>query len=136
MSGTDFERWWSHSIRRLDREEPHETARRLRRKLARIRRDDRPEFIGRLPVSVAGALMPDAHTGYGLPIGGVLATDTETATFTIPPEHDLGQAGFTKLVRHALDRGIGWRQSQCLAIEHRIGRARDKRRQDRRPGPE
>ncbi len=28
-----------------------------------------------LPVSVAGALMPDAHEGYGLPIGGVLATD-------------------------------------------------------------
>ena len=27
-----------------------------------------------LPVSVAGALMPDAHVGYGLPIGGVLAT--------------------------------------------------------------
>ncbi|MBI3987938.1 MAG: RtcB family protein, partial [Lentisphaerae bacterium] len=27
----------------------------------------------RLPVSVAGALMPDAHVGYGLPIGGVLA---------------------------------------------------------------
>ncbi len=29
----------------------------------------------RLPVSVAGALMPDAHHGYGLPIGGVLATE-------------------------------------------------------------
>ncbi len=28
----------------------------------------------RLPVSMAGALMPDAHQGYGLPIGGVLAT--------------------------------------------------------------
>lgn len=28
----------------------------------------------RLPVTVAGALMPDAHLGYGLPIGGVLAT--------------------------------------------------------------
>ncbi len=27
-----------------------------------------------LPISVAGALMPDAHIGYGLPIGGVLAT--------------------------------------------------------------
>ena len=27
-----------------------------------------------LPISVAGALMPDAHQGYGLPIGGVLAT--------------------------------------------------------------
>ncbi len=29
----------------------------------------------RLPPTVRGALMPDAHTGYGLPIGGVLATD-------------------------------------------------------------
>jgi tRNA-splicing ligase RtcB len=29
----------------------------------------------RLPVSVTGALMPDAHVGYGLPIGGVLATE-------------------------------------------------------------
>lgn len=29
----------------------------------------------RLPVSKAGALMPDAHHGYGLPIGGVLATE-------------------------------------------------------------
>jgi len=27
-----------------------------------------------LPVAVAAALMPDAHLGYGLPIGGVLAT--------------------------------------------------------------
>ncbi len=29
----------------------------------------------RLPVAEAGALMPDAHVGYGLPIGGVLATE-------------------------------------------------------------
>lgn len=28
----------------------------------------------KIPVAVAGALMPDAHHGYGLPIGGVLAT--------------------------------------------------------------
>lgn len=28
----------------------------------------------RLPVAAAAALMPDAHVGYGLPIGGVLAT--------------------------------------------------------------
>ncbi|SDE52387.1 tRNA-splicing ligase RtcB [Mucilaginibacter pineti] len=27
-----------------------------------------------LPISIQGALMPDAHSGYGLPIGGVLAT--------------------------------------------------------------
>ena len=32
------------------------------------------ETAMRLPVAVAGALMPDAHPGYGLPIGGVLAT--------------------------------------------------------------
>jgi tRNA-splicing ligase RtcB (3'-phosphate/5'-hydroxy nucleic acid ligase) len=29
----------------------------------------------RLPIAVSGALMPDAHSGYGLPIGGVLATE-------------------------------------------------------------
>lgn len=32
------------------------------------------EIAMKLPVTVAGALMPDAHQGYGLPIGGVLAT--------------------------------------------------------------
>jgi tRNA-splicing ligase RtcB len=28
----------------------------------------------RLPIAARGALMPDAHLGYGLPVGGVLAT--------------------------------------------------------------
>jgi len=32
----------------------------------------------RLPIALAGALMPDAHPGYGLPIGGVLATTANT----------------------------------------------------------
>jgi len=36
-----------------------------------------------LPVSVAGALMPDAHVGYGLPIGGVLATDNAVIPFAV-----------------------------------------------------
>ncbi len=31
-------------------------------------------LASKLPIAVAGALMPDAHLGYGLPIGGVLAT--------------------------------------------------------------
>ena len=35
---------------------------------------DQMEVAMKLPVTVAGALMPDAHQGYGLPIGGVLAT--------------------------------------------------------------
>ena len=33
------------------------------------------EMAMRLPVTVAGALMPDGCAGYGLPIGGVLATE-------------------------------------------------------------
>lgn len=37
----------------------------------------------RLPVSVAGALMPDAHVGYGLPIGGVLATENAVIPFAV-----------------------------------------------------
>jgi tRNA-splicing ligase RtcB len=32
----------------------------------------------KLPISLSGALMPDAHQGYGLPIGGVLATQPNT----------------------------------------------------------
>ncbi len=37
----------------------------------------------RLPVTVAGALMPDAHVGYGLPIGGVLATDNAVIPYGV-----------------------------------------------------
>jgi tRNA-splicing ligase RtcB len=55
-----------------------------------------------LPVSVAAALMPDAHVGYGVPIGGVLATRgavipyavgvdiacrMKLSVFDLPPEH-------------------------------------------------
>jgi tRNA-splicing ligase RtcB len=36
-----------------------------------------------LPISVAGALMPDAHVGYGLPIGGVLATDNAVIPYAV-----------------------------------------------------
>src|SRR5213594_666513 len=36
-----------------------------------------------LPVSVAGALMPDAHVGYGLPIGGVLATENAVIPYAV-----------------------------------------------------
>src|SRR5512143_1476430 len=37
----------------------------------------------RLPISVAGALMPDAHVGYGLPIGGVLATENVVIPYAV-----------------------------------------------------
>lgn len=32
------------------------------------------DIAARLPIAEAAALMPDAHVGYGLPVGGVLAT--------------------------------------------------------------
>lgn len=37
----------------------------------------------RLPVAVAAALMPDAHQGYGLPIGGVLATERSVIPYAV-----------------------------------------------------
>jgi tRNA-splicing ligase RtcB (3'-phosphate/5'-hydroxy nucleic acid ligase) len=37
----------------------------------------------RLPVAVAGSLMPDAHQGYGLPIGGVLAADNAVIPYGV-----------------------------------------------------
>ncbi len=36
-----------------------------------------------LPITVAGALMPDAHIGYGLPIGGVLATSETVIPYAV-----------------------------------------------------
>ena len=36
-----------------------------------------------LPVAAAGALMPDAHVGYGLPIGGVLATENAVIPYAV-----------------------------------------------------
>lgn len=36
-----------------------------------------------LPVAAAGALMPDAHVGYGLPIGGVLATRNSVVPYAV-----------------------------------------------------
>lgn len=40
-------------------------------------------FAMQLPISVAGALMPDAHLGYGLPIGGVLATENAVIPYGV-----------------------------------------------------
>lgn len=41
------------------------------------------ESACRLPVAAAGALMPDAHVGYGLPIGGVLATRNAVIPYAV-----------------------------------------------------
>ena len=41
------------------------------------------QIAAKLPVAVAGALMPDAHQGYGLPIGGVLATKNAIIPYAV-----------------------------------------------------
>ena len=41
------------------------------------------EIAMKLPITVEGALMPDAHQGYGLPIGGVLATDNAVIPYGV-----------------------------------------------------
>ena len=40
-------------------------------------------IAAKLPITVAGALMPDAHQGYGLPIGGVLATNNSIIPYAV-----------------------------------------------------
>lgn len=39
--------------------------------------------VMRLPVAEFGALMPDAHAGYGLPIGGVIATKNTVIPYAV-----------------------------------------------------
>ncbi len=41
------------------------------------------EMAAKLPVAVAGAVLPDAHQGYGLPTGGVLATNNAIVPYAV-----------------------------------------------------
>ena len=77
----------------------------------------------KLPVAVAGALMPDAHVGYGLPIGGVLATHDAVIPYAVGvdiacrmkltvldlPVHALAndQARLTRAIERETRFGIG-----------------------------
>jgi tRNA-splicing ligase RtcB len=74
-----------------------------------------------LPVAVAGALMPDAHQGYGLPIGGVLATENAVIPYAV------GVDIACRMKMTVLDLPIGalanedGRLSSALARETRFG---------------
>jgi tRNA-splicing ligase RtcB len=87
-----------------------------------------------LPVSVSGALMPDAHVGYGLPIGGVLATENAVipygvgvdiacrmmmTIFDVPPDvlknqRDLYKLAIEKNTRFGV--GVEWKQRKSHAV--------------------
>lgn len=88
----------------------------------------------KLPVSVAGALMPDAHSGYGLPIGGVLATENAVIPYGVgvdigcrmclsifdvnPKELHSREAYFTRELQEATLFGSGAQFEQ--AADHEV----------------
>jgi tRNA-splicing ligase RtcB len=94
------------------------------------------EIAMRLPVTVGGALMPDAHQGYGLPIGGVLATNNAVipygvgvdigcrmalSVFDIPDSHFMENMGKYKRELIAFTKfgaGAGWQGK--MKAEHEV----------------
>jgi tRNA-splicing ligase RtcB len=62
-----------------------------------------------LPIAIQGALMPDAHTGYGLPIGGVLATQGAVIPYAV-----------------GVDIACRMKMTIFAASPHVIGQKRDK----------
>jgi tRNA-splicing ligase RtcB len=79
------------------------------------------ELAANLPVSVAGALMPDAHVGYGLPIGGVLATENAVIPYAV------GVDIACRMKMTVLDLPVEWleekrdRLSQAIEAEAKFG---------------
>lgn len=74
-----------------------------------------------LPVAVAGALMPDAHVGYGLPIGGVLATENAVIPYAVGVDIACRmKLTVLDLPLRELDRPLE-RLARALAAETRFG---------------
>lgn len=87
-----------------------------------------------LPMAVSGALMPDAHVGYGLPIGGVLGLDNAVVPYAVGVDiacrmkmtvYDVDPLVFEKqrsYFSNALERGtlfgVGGKQKQTA--EHEV----------------
>ncbi|MCU0242352.1 MAG: RtcB family protein [Vicinamibacteria bacterium] len=67
-----------------------------------------------LPVSVMGALMPDAHQGYGLPIGGVLATDQAVIPYAV------GMDIACRMKMTVIDRSLADLATNETAFRHAI----------------
>lgn len=75
----------------------------------------------RLPIAVAGAQMPDGHVGYGLPIGGVLATRGCVIPYGVGV--DIACRMKLSVIDVDADRLAGWRDklSKALRFETRFG---------------
>ena len=89
----------------------------------------------RLPIAQRGALMPDAHVGYGLPIGGVLATRGAVVPYAVGVDIACRmKLTVLDLPTHALqsqrDRLIG-----AIEAETRFGMGASFDRKGRKAGP-
>lgn len=86
-----------------------------------IQAEAQMDAASRLPVAVAGALMPDAHVGYGLPIGGVLATEGAVIPYAV------GVDIACRMKLTVLDLPAGWidthadRLAQAIERETKFG---------------
>ncbi len=88
-----------------------------------------------LPVSVRGALMPDAHVGYGLPIGGVLATRNAVIPYAVGVDIAC-RMKLTVLDLHPnMIRGEQKRMANAIEAETRFGIGANFPRQLRRDHP-
>jgi tRNA-splicing ligase RtcB len=97
---------------------------------------DQMRVAARLPITVATALMPDAHVGYGIPIGGVLATRDAVIPYAVGVDIacrvkltvlDMKPHGLTRhadTLRKALERetrfGVGARFDRESRREHAV----------------
>jgi len=73
------------------------------------------EVVMRLPIAVKGALMPDAHQGFGMPIGGVVATDNAVIPFGVGM--DIG----CRMAMTILDLPASYLQRQQHALKTALG---------------
>ena len=76
---------------------------------------DQMDVAMSLPITKAGALMPDAHFGYGLPIGGVLAADNAVIPFGVGVDigcrmcmtlYDMGDNNYVERNKSKLKRAL------------------------------
>ncbi len=86
----------------------------------------------RLPVAVAGAQMPDGHMGYGLPIGGVLATRDAVIPYGVGV--DIACRMKLSIIDAPASRLTGWRDrlKRALVDETRFGIGASFKGSDRR----
>lgn len=72
----------------------------------------------RLPMAAAAALMPDAHVGYGLPIGGVLACENAVIPYAVGV--DIACRMRLTITDLPVDRLQRNDKHQCAALDHSL----------------